>query len=77
MYKCVHDKFLAAGTWYLWKTGKRRVFLACPTCAGIVRIQLDDVNEDGTLVVPFACRRKGCGFDDQVQLEGWRVPQPE
>jgi hypothetical protein len=75
--QCTHDRFLSAGTWYLWRTGKKKVFLACPTCAGIVMIELDDIDEDGTLVVPFLCRRKGCGFHDRIRLVGWKVPQDE
>lgn len=75
MRQCVQDTSLTAGTWYLWRTGRRKVFLACPICAGIVMIELDDLNEDGTLAVPFMCRRAKCGFHDEVQLVGWKVPE--
>ena len=74
MRQCAHDTSLTAGTWYLWRTGRRRVFLACPGCAGIVMIDLDDLNEDGTLTVPFQCRRTACGFRDEIQLSGWTAP---
>jgi hypothetical protein len=73
MWECGYDTLLPAGTWYLWKTGKAKVFLACPSCAGIVLIEIDDVNDDGTLVRAFKCRRRGCGFEDEVKLNGWPV----
>jgi hypothetical protein len=71
MVKCIIDTALAPGTWYFWKTGKKCVFLACPTCGGVVMINLDDINEDGTIVSRFQCRRRGCSFDDEITLVGW------
>lgn len=74
MWNCGYDTLLPAGTWYLWKTGKTRVFLACPFCASIVMIELDDVNENGTIARSFKCRRRDCGFDDEIKLNGWPAP---
>ena len=74
MVKCQPDTALSAGTWYLWRTGKKRIFFACPSCGGVIMIQLDDVNEDGTIVTNFKCRRAGCTFDDQIKLIDWNHP---
>jgi predicted RNA-binding Zn-ribbon protein involved in translation (DUF1610 family) len=71
MVKCPMDTALQQGTWYLWRTGKKYVFLACPSCGGVVMINMDDINEDGTIVSGFQCRKRGCGFDDQITLLEW------
>lgn len=71
MYECGYDQLLPAGTWYLWKTGKVKVFLACPSCAGVVVVELDDVNEDGTLVKTFRCHKRVCTFSGSIKLKEW------
>ena len=66
-----YDTALTAGTWYLWKTGKKRVFFACPDCSGIVLVELDNINEDGTLMTMFSCKRANCSFSDWIRMSGW------
>lgn len=71
MVECPVDTALLPGSWYLWRTGKVRVFLSCPSCGGITLVSLDDVNDDGLLVSEFQCLRPLCGFHDGVKLLGW------
>ena len=67
-----YDTALAAGTWYLWRTARRRILVSCPACAGLVLVEVDDVNEDGTVMPEFSCKRSECTFKDEVRLRGWR-----
>jgi len=73
MVECREDTALTPGTWYLWKTGKMKVFVACPVCGGIALVDVDDVEEDGRLVRSFWCRVKGCLFYEEIVLAGWRA----
>lgn len=52
--------------------GKVRVpVLFCPVCKMDNLIVRHQINPDGLLVPEFACGNK-CGFNDWVELEGWR-----
>lgn len=72
MVKCPYDTALVPGTWYLWQTGKKRVFLACPSCGGVAMIELDDLEEDGSILGGMKCRKLNCTFNDQITLIGWK-----
>lgn len=71
-----YDATLVAGTWYLWKTARRRLLVSCPSCSGLVLFELDDLDDDGTLCQEFVCHRMGCSFRDQIRLEGWSREGP-
>lgn len=67
-----YDTALTAGTWYLWRAAGRRVIVSCPLCAGIAIVELDDIEEDGTVMAGFACKRLECDFSGDVSLKGWK-----
>ncbi len=66
------DTALTPGSWYLWKTGKKKVLLSCPACGGISLISARDVSHEGELSRNFWCRVKGCFTTDEGRLVGWR-----
>jgi hypothetical protein len=74
--ECREDTALVPGTWYLWRTGKKKVFLACPVCGGIALVDLCDVEDDGLIVRYFWCRAKGCLFYEEIKLVGWKPVAP-
>jgi hypothetical protein len=73
MVDFIHDKLLGPGTWYLWKTGKRRIFVACAKCAHIIMVDEDEneITTEGVIVEQVICPHWGCTFNDQVKLIGW------
>ena len=70
-----YDNHLQPGTWYLWKTGKRRILLACPTCGTITMIDEDEVSvsASGMVAEAIRCTNIRCYFGDKILLEGWKV----
>lgn len=72
MLELREDTALTPGSWYLWKTGRRKVLLSCPACGGISMISVREVSPGGELARNFWCRVKGCFVNDQVRLVGWR-----
>lgn len=73
MVELPEDKTLQPGTWYLWKTGKKRVFLACPLCGQIILIDPEETEilDDGRLSKLLECPRESCDFRDAVRLSTW------
>lgn len=71
------DRFLQPGTWSLWRTGKRRVLLACPLCGQITLINESEiaVADNGMVAETIKCKNKKCVFSDKVALVGWK-PDP-
>lgn len=43
----------------------------CPGCS-MVSALTHDIAEDGTVTPSVVCPFKGCGFHDNVKLEGWQ-----
>lgn len=74
MRLCQEDKMLLPGTWYLWKTGKRRILFACPLCGTITMIDEDEVSVSagGMVAESIRCTNISCYFTDKVLLEGWK-----
>lgn len=66
-----YDATLQGGTWYLWRAKRPGVLVACPSCAGIVLVEIDDVDPDGTMVQEFCCKRQVCTFRGRLRLKGW------
>lgn len=73
MVRCPKDPALMRGTWNLWTTGKKRVLFACPKCSEVGLLD-HDIADDGKVSPSVQCTKLGCGFHDDVILEGW-VPQ--
>lgn len=73
MVELPEDKTLHPGTWYLWKTGKKRIFVSCPLCGQIVSIDPEEteVLADGRLAVLLECPSPNCDFMDAVRLLDW------
>jgi hypothetical protein len=67
------DKTLPPGSWYLWRTGKQRIFLACPMCSQVVSIDPEEVEilKDGRLSKIIDCPNMICDFTDAIRLKGW------
>lgn len=74
MVELPEDKTLQPGSWYLWKTGRKRVFLACPLCGQIILVDPQDTEilHDGRLAKILECPNASCDFKDAVQLKGWK-----
>lgn len=77
MVELPEDKTLQPGTWYLWTTGKKRIFLACPLCGQIVLIDPEETEiiDDGRLAKLLECPSLTCDFRDAIRLRGWSVHQ--
>lgn len=73
MVRFLEDKTLQPGTWYLWRTGKHRIFIACPLCGQVISIAPEDVEiaRDGLMSKIIDCPQPICDFTDAIQLKGW------
>lgn len=73
MVELPEDRTLKPGTWYLWRTGKRRIFVACPLCGQVVLLDPEDieVGKDGRLSRIIKCPRLRCDFTDAIRLKSW------
>lgn len=73
MLEFPEDKTLQPGSWYLWRTGKVRVFLACPLCPQVVSIDPEEIEimPDGRIASIITCTNPICDFTDAVQLVEW------
>lgn len=73
MVEFPEDKTLPGGTWYLWRTGKLRVFLCCPFCNQVVLIDPEETEilVDGRISKIVDCPNPACDFRDAVRLDGW------
>lgn len=76
MVEFPEDRTLQSGSWYLWTTGRKRIFLACPMCGQIISIEPCEVEiiEDGCLSKIIDCPNPICDFTDAVRLVGWKKP---
>lgn len=74
MVELPEDKTLPGGSWYLWHTGKLRVFLCCPLCAQVILMDPEEVEilPDGRISKVIKCPNPPCDFNDAVLLKGWR-----
>lgn len=73
MVELPEDRTLKAGTWYLWRTGKRRIFISCPLCGQVVLLDPGEieVSKDGRLSRIIKCPNGRCDFTDAILLKGW------
>ncbi len=73
MVEFPEDKTLPPGSWYLWRTGKKRIFLACPMCSQVVSIDPEEVEilDDGLMSKIIDCPNPICDFTDAIRLKGW------
>lgn len=73
MVEFSEDKTLQPGTWYLWRTGRHRIFIACPMCSQVISIDPEEVeiSKDGLISKIIDCPNPICDFTDAIRLKGW------
>ena len=58
-----------------WYSFGQTVGLRCPLCRQPVAVRPAAVTVDGALTPRPSCETQGCGFAQDVTLEGWSVAQ--
>jgi len=56
------------GTWHAYG---EIVMAACPRCGRVAGLGGHSVSEGGVVSPSVVCPREGCGFHEDVVLEGW------
>jgi predicted RNA-binding Zn-ribbon protein involved in translation (DUF1610 family) len=60
------------GTWKpLIDAGRVSATFACPKCGEIIFLTDHQIEEGGIITPLVICRTEGCGFHENIILEGW------
>lgn len=73
-----HGTLMAKGEWLRARVGllggtiEATALVSCPDCGKGVSLSNHRIGTDGTVTPSLVCPH-GCGFNDEIHLEGWGI----